>query len=398
MSTSTKKPFSKTLRTLLVFLLLGSVMLPGCQAIKNLTSPEPTVAPAPVKQDDSTVIAEGQLVPSDFTNLYFTTAGQVTEILVKEGDQVSKGDTLAHLGDRQSFEANLASAEFDLLHAQQQLDDLNEKVAIASSEANLAVLDAEQAYMDAQKRLEDIDTDETQDKIDDARKVVSDVSDDVENAQDEFDKYKDLDSDNQNRKDAEDKLKDAQVKYDQAVRDRDTLINDLGRAKEDLANAQARLNQARLDAEARQSGPDPDQLALAQAQVKDATAQVAAAQSALDKLALVAPYAGRILRIDISAGERVQSNQTVLVLADTSSWFVETSDLTESEVVKISLDQPVMIKPDALPDVEISGTVESIDETFIERAGDITYIVRIKLDKTDPLLRWGMTVEARFGK
>ena len=398
MSTSTKKPFSKTLRTLLVFLLLGSVMLSGCQAIKNLTSPEPTVAPAPVKQDDSAVIAEGQLVPSDFTNLYFTTAGQVTEILVKEGDQVSKGDTLAHLGDRQSFEANLASAEFDLLHAQQQLHDLNEKVAIASSEANLAVLDAEQAYMDAQKRLEDIDTDETQDKIDDARKVVSDVSDDVENAQDEFDKYKDLDSDNQNRKDAEDKLKDAQVKYDQAVRDRDTLINDLGRAKEDLANAQARLNQARLDAEARQSGPDPDQLALAQAQVKDATAQVAAAQSALDKLALVAPYAGRILRIDISAGERVQSNQTVLVLADTSSWFVETSDLTESEVVKISLDQPVMIKPDALPDVEISGTVESIDETFIERAGDITYIVRIKLDETDPILRWGMTVEARFGK
>jgi len=398
MSTSTKKPFSKTLRILLVFLLLGSVMLSGCQAIKNLTSPEPTVAPAPVKQDDSTVIAEGHVVPSDFTNLYFTTAGQVTEILVKEGDQVSKGDTLAHLGDRQSFEANLASAEFDLLHAQQQLDDLNEKVAIASSEANLAVLDAEQAYMDAQKRLEDIDTDETQDKIDDARKVVSDVSDDVENAQDEFDKYKDLDSDNQNRKDAEDKLKDAQVKYDQAVRDRDTLINDLGRAKEDLANAQARLNQARLDAEARQSGPDPDQLALAQAQVKDATAQVAAAQSALDKLALVAPYAGRILRIDISAGERVQSNQTVLVLADTSSWFVETSDLTESEVVKISLDQPVMIKPDALPDVEISGTVESIDETFIERAGDITYIVRIKLDETDPILRWGMTVEARFGK
>ena len=398
MSTSTKKPFSKTLRTLLVFLLLGSVMLSGCQAIKNMTSPEPTVAPAPVKQDDSTVIAEGHVVPSDFTNLYFTTAGQVTEILVKEGDQVSKGDTLAHLGDRQSFEANLASAEFDLLHAQQQLHDLNEKVAIASSEANLAVLDAEQAYMDAQKRLEDIDTDETQDKIDDARKVVSDVSDDVENAQDEFDKYKDLDSDNQNRKDAEDKLKDAQVKYDQAVRDRDTLINDLGRAKEDLANAQARLNQARLDAEARQSGPDPDQLALAQAQVKDATAQVAAAQSALDKLALVAPYAGRILRIDISAGERVQSNQTVLVLADTSSWFVETSDLTESEVVKISLDQPVMIKPDALPDVEISGTVESIDETFIERAGDITYIVRIKLDETDPILRWGMTVEARFGK
>ena len=391
-----KHPFSNLHHVILILLLLASLLLSGCQAIQNITSPEPTVTPAPVKQDDSIVIAEGHVVPKDFTNLYFTISGSVTEILVQEGEQVSKGAELVRLGDRQPFEASLASAELELLSAQQQLDDLNEKAAISTSQANLAVLDAGTAFMEAQKRFEDLDTNETQDKIDEAKKVVADLSDDLKDAQDEFDKYKDLAVDNQNRKDAEDKLKEAQNKFNQAVRDRDTLSNDLDRAKEDQVSAQARLDQARRDAEARQDGPDPDQLALAQARVKNATAQVDAAQSALDKLTLVAPYDGKILRIDISVDERAQPNQTVMVLADTSTWYIETSDLTESEVVKISLGQPAIIKPDALPDVEIDGTVESIDDTYIERSGDITYTVRVKLEQPDPLLRWGMTVEARF--
>jgi hypothetical protein len=40
--------------------------------------------------------------------------------------------------------------------------------------------------------------------------------------------------------------------------------------------------------------------------------------------------------------------------------------------------------------------VDSIADVFEERLGDITYAVRIKLDETDPRLRWGMTVEVTF--
>jgi len=393
-----KPTFKLNLRYILVFLLLASFLLSGCDAIKQVTSPEPTVTPAPITQDVSTVIAEAHVVPKDFANLYFTVPGDVMEILVKEGDQVTKGINLARLGDRQSFEASLASAELALLIAQQQLDDLNEKASIVTSDANLAVLDAEEVFMNAQILLEEIDTQETQDKIDDAKKVVSDAEDDLNDAQDEFDKYNDLDTDNQNRKDAEDALKDAQNKYNQAVRDRDTLVNELTRAQEDLVNAQARLDQARRDAEARKDGPDPDQLALAQSQVQNASSQVDAAKSALDKLTLAAPYDGEIMKVDMSVGEHVQPGQVIMVLADTSSWFVETSDLTENEVVKIDVGQSVMLLPDALPDVKMSGVVESIGETYVEHSGDITYVVRIKLDQPDPLLRWGMTVEAHFGK
>jgi multidrug resistance efflux pump len=393
-----KQTFKSNLRYFLVLVLLASFLLSGCNAIKQVTSPEPTVTPAPVKQDVSTVIAEGHVVPQDYANLYFTVPGEVMEILVKEGDQVTKGINLARLGDRQSYEASLATAELALLNAQQQLDDLNEKASIATSDANLAVLDAEEVFMNAQKHLEEVDTQEHENLIDDAKKAVSDAETVLNDAQDDFDKYKDLAVDNQNRKDAENALKDAQNKYNQAVRDRDTLVNELARAQEDLVNAQANLDQARLDAEARKVGPDPDQLALAQSQVQNASAQVDAAKSALDKLTLVAPYDGKILKVDMSVGEHVQPSQTIMVLADTSSWYVETSDLTENEVVKIDTGQSVILLPDALPDVKMSGIVESIGETYVEHSGDITYVVRIKLDQPDPLLRWGMTVEAHFGK
>jgi multidrug efflux pump subunit AcrA (membrane-fusion protein) len=388
--------FQKNLPPIPVWLLVGSLLVSGCQVIKDITSPEPTAAPVPVQQSDSTFIAEGRIVPNDFANLTFTTAGKVIEISVQEGSFVSKGSALVTLGDREPLEASLAAAELELLSAQQQLADLNEKASLASSQANLAVLDAEAAFRDAQQKLEEIDTTETQDKIDDARKIVVDIRDELKDAQDEFDKYKDLDTDDQNRKDAEDKLKDAQVKYDQAVRDRDTLMGDLARAKAALVNTQFRLDRARLDAADLQSGPDPDQLALVQARLKNAQAQVTAAQSALDKLVLTAPYDGKVLKIDISVGERVLPNQTVIILADTASWFVETNDLTENEVINVSLGQSVTIRPDALPELEIRGTVAAIADTYVERSGDVTYIVRIQLDQTDPLLRWGMTVEVQF--
>jgi multidrug resistance efflux pump len=381
---------------LLSSLLLGGLLLSGCTAIKELTSPDPTATPAPVRSNGASFSAEGHIVPQDYTSLSFTTAGDISEIPVKEGDQVAKGNPLVNLSDRAAFEASLAAAEMEQLAAQQQLDDLNENAAIAESQADLAVLEAENAYMDAQKKLEDIDTDEYQDKIDEAEKTAADAQDELKTAQEDFDKYKDLDPDNQTRKDAETALADAQKKYNQAARDRDTLINDLQYAKDSLADAQAKLDQAQQDAQALQNGLDPDQLALADARLKNATTQVAAAQAALDKLSLAAPYDARVLSIEMSVGEHVLPNQTVIVLADTSAWYVETSDLTESDVVKVSVGQPVTVKPDALPEVELAGTVESVAETFSERSGDITYVVRIRLDETDPLLRWGMTVEVLF--
>jgi multidrug resistance efflux pump len=83
-------------------------------------------------------------------------------------------------------------------------------------------------------------------------------------------------------------------------------------------------------------------------------------------------------------------------MGDFSAWYIETSDLTELEVVHITVGQTVEIRPDALPDLVLKGTVESISQSSKTQGGDVLYTVKIKLNDYDPALRWGMTVEATF--
>jgi len=60
------------------------------------------------------------------------------------------------------------------------------------------------------------------------------------------------------------------------------------------------------------------------------------------------------------------------------------------------MGQKVTIVADALPEVEMTGTVVKIDQLFVEKRGDITYTVRVRIDNPDPKLRWGMTVVITF--
>nr|MBC8496250.1 efflux RND transporter periplasmic adaptor subunit [Chloroflexota bacterium] len=174
-------------------------------------------------------------------------------------------------------------------------------------------------------------------------------------------------------------------------------------AEADYKIAQARLEQAQEDYDELLEGPDPDDLALAEARIASAEARLAAAQtnikaaqSSLDDLDLVATFSGTVVDFDLIIGEQVTPGQPVVTLADFSQWYVETDNLTEIEVVDVAVGQAVTIIPDALPDVELTGSIDSIADFFEEKRGDITYTARILVDEVDPLLRWGMTVVVTF--
>lgn len=388
---------SKILKACLPILLLGGILITGCDQLPGAA--DPTEIPPVVTLDENlSVIAEGRLVPREFSNLFFPINGEVIEVLVKEGDQVEEGDPLIRLNGRESYQANLAAANLEQISAQQQLDELNQTASLAASQAHQVMLAAEDAYLDAQERFDQIDTDAYQDDIDAANSDMLEAETDLKDAQEEFDKYQGLDEENADRKAAEDKLTEAQENYNEAVRNYERLVNDLTQAEADMVFAEAKLEDARLDYEARQNGPDPDELALVEARLSTASAQVAAAQAAIDMLDLVAPYAGTVVEVNVTVGERILPNQTVLLLADLSEWYVETIDLTENEVVDIQLDQAATIVPDALLDLSLDGRVEAISQVYSEHAGDITYLVRIRLDESDERLRWGMTVDARFDR
>ena len=379
-------------------LLVGSLVLSGCQALLGQAQ-APTATPAPVTQQDGAVSAEGHIVPKDTTNLFFLAPGSVSEVLVKEGQAVKQGDVLARLGDRQSFDAAVAAAQLELDTAQRQLDDLNKTSVLATAQSQVSLLTAQRALIQAQQNLANLDTTDHKTKVDNAIQAVNKAKDDLKTAQDDFDKVSSMDVNNASRKTAQDKLTQAQRTCDQTVRDRDLLTSELDLANSQIVLAQAAVADATRTRDARKDGPDPADLALANTRLANAKAQVAAAQAGLSHLALVAPYDGTITSVNLAAGDQVLPDQPVMVIADLSKLYIETSDLTEKDVVSLRTGQKVTAVPDALPDLNMSGTVEAISDGFIEKSGDITYVVRISLaEGSDARLRWGMTIKVTFTK
>jgi multidrug efflux pump subunit AcrA (membrane-fusion protein) len=374
--------------------MLIAVLLSSCSVLGQSSTPEST--PIPVITDNGAVISQGNLVPKDYMYLTFPGGGHIAEILVKQGDTVTAGQLLAHLGDQQQYQANLTASQLEVANAQQSLDELNKNSNLSAANAWLTLLDANQQVIGAENAWNAVDTDEYQSKIDDADINVSDMRTQLDDAQTEFDKYANLAGDNPTRKAAETTLKDAQDNYDQAVHARDQLIIDRDRAHANLELAQAQQTQAQNDYDATRNGPDPEKLSLAQKNLDAAQAHLTAAQAALDNLELKAPFNGTVVDVNVSVGELVGTDKWAVLVADFSEWYVETNDLTEQEVVKLSVGQAATIIPDALPDLHLSSNISEISDMFYVSAGDVLYHVRLHLDQPDPSLRWGMTVEVDF--
>lgn len=380
-------------RVIVSFCILAFATLAvGCSLMPSSSNSIPTPS-VPVVLGPAGVVAEGRIVPRDYANLAFLTGGDVQEVVVTEGQVVAKGDVLIRLSEHVQYDAAVSAAQLELTNAQQDLSHLQEKADLMSAQAQLSLTEAKQNYINTQRALEAIDTDAFQTKIDDARQRVADAKTELEDAQTEAAKYADMDPNNLTRKNADDAVTTAQGKYDTAIHDRDDLINQLDQARAANNAAQLAVDDAQRTVNNRSQGPDPDELALAQGHVDQANTQLGAAQEALQRLTITAPYDGTVVEVKASAGENIVPNQTVLVFADFSSLYVETNDLTEIDVVNVTAGDEISITADALPGVTLTGVVESISNNYSEHGGDTVYKVRIKLDDPDPRLRWGMIVE-----
>ena len=201
---------------------------------------------------------------------------------------------------------------------------------------------------------------------------------------------------NASRQNAKDDLDTAQKDYNEAVRvlEETSREKDLPRAT--LDEALAAEAEARRDFENTLSGPDAKQLGLLESRLESAKAQVTAAENALDNYELKAPFDGTVVDINVSVNEMVGPETWAVLVADFSQWYVETNDLTELKVVKLFEGQKATIVPDALQELEITGTVVEINQGFYIQGGDISYKVKLSIPEADPQLRWGMTVEITF--
>jgi len=376
----------------LSLLVVSALLLSGCDVFGTAATPTPIPSPVTV----SGVVSEGNLVPADSINLSFAVSGTVGEILVQEDETVEAGAVIARLKDTESYDAQILAASLAVLQAQQALDDLNEKANLIHAQADVDLVKAQQALVAAEKAWDAVDTDEFREDLDDAKVDMNEAEDDLTNAQDDLKEYEDLDEDNLLRKAFEDAVEEAQQTYDEARWAYEELQNQYDLAQAQLTAAQMALDDAQKTFDDTADGPDPDALALAQDNLDQAQRQKDAADASLDYVELTAPFAGKIVRMDLVEGALTGPGQLAAVLIDNSQWYVETNDLTEDEVVQVKIGQTVSVTFDALPGETFEGEVESISQYALEQYGDITYTVRIRMLEHNDQLRWGMTAEVNF--
>ena len=127
-------------------------------------------------------------------------------------------------------------------------------------------------------------------------------------------------------------------------------------AEANLADARARLRSAntapRAIAAARANA---QQLA---AQIKNAEAQLAAAEYDLFNTKLIAPADGRITRRQVERGDYVQPGQALSSLVESELWV--TADFKEIQLKNMRPGQRVTIDVDAYPALKLDGKVDSV--------------------------------------
>jgi HlyD family secretion protein len=371
-------------------------LLAGCGIDIPTRAGAQSPTPVPVVTQDPGVRAEGRLVPADHTWLVFTRPGRVAEILVEEGEDVERGQVLARLGDREQLEAASAGAQLELVDARQTLERLERRAGLAASSAEAELRDAERALIEAQRALDEIDTEDYQEQLDDAWIEVIEARNELRDAREELDDYIHMAEDNENRVNAQNAFDEAERNYTDRLREFELLRNDLDQARVRTGMAEERLEDARYEFELYDEGTNREALELAQARLENAELQVAAAQAALEDLEIRAPFDGRIVELRINEDEWAGAGVQAVLLADYSEWYVETTDLTEMDVVRIERGGRAVVVPDALPEVEMTGEIVKISDTYLELRGDILYTVRLRLENPDERLRWGMTAVVRF--
>lgn len=366
-------------RTMILFILLISALaLTACGQQTTATAvSQPTVLPP------GAVVAEGHIRPMQASSLAFQARGVVDTVNVKIGDQVKANDLLVSL-------ANAGQARAALIAAQQAYNLLLRNAGGDRAKSWQVYMSAQKVRADALNKWNILDVKDIENRMKEQQNVVDQRQKDLTDAQAKFDKYKDQPVANFDRSNASDKLVSAQENLDEAVRKLESITRERDTVRAALDAAIVAEAEAKHQYELfNDSGPNTDQLALAKAQVDSA-------QSALSNYELRAPFDGVVADVNAHVGDQIGPETSVVSVANFNQWIVETSDVTELEVVKLAVGQPVSMVPDSLPGVAINGAVESISSAFTKQGGDILYTVRIKVDKVDPRIRWGMTVEATF--
>ncbi len=141
-------------------------------------------------------------------------------------------------------------------------------------------------------------------------------------------------------------------------------------------------------------------VAAAEAQVRNMSAQAAQARDRLAETQITAPIAGIVAVRSVQIGQSVigglgGSGTPVMTIADTRLIQARVS-VDEADVAQVKVGMPVRVTADALPRQTFSGKVTRIAPQAVVVQNVTQYDVVVEISNPQQALRLGMTVDAEF--
>jgi len=268
------------------------------------------------------VTASGEIKPRNYINIGTNamSPSRITEILVKEGQAVRKGQVLA------------------------KLESVQPEADVAAQRATVSSAEAESAASEASVRAAD-------EAVRTAQATLDRSKSDLERAKLYFDRAKQL---------YQDKLV-AKQEYDQRV-------TDYMGAQAAIREAEARIAQARA-----QRAQVAASLGASQKRVLQAQANLRRANDVLQRTYSVAPIDGVVTNLPVRVGETVvpgiqnSASSLIMTIADMSLITAEVK-VDETDIVNVKLDQMADVTIDAMPNRTFKGHVIEIGNTAILRS------------------------------
>jgi len=385
-----------------ILLLISLGLLSACSGVGTAPTPIPTLvldagadSPAPDSSPLSGVVASGFVIPSEEAALAFGMAGRVSLVHAAVGDTVKAGDLLIELEN--------SALQIEVAQAERNLKELPSPAALAAARQSQA--NAQKALEEARKKVDALGyARASETRIDNLQAEIDLAEQALSRAQDAYKSVSRLPDGDTRKATALYNMTQAQLRVNALIAEYNWITGTptetdaaITRANFESAQATAReadwyllaLNGESLPPEA--SGP---RLAA----LESASNALALARERLEASRLLAPIDGEIVRLELNPGEYAQPGLPALFISNVNELQVETSDLSERDVVKVAAGQPVQVFVKALGQT-VSGEVMRISPVASTLGGDVVYATIIRLEKPYPDgLRAGMSVDVQFGE
>ncbi len=359
--------------------------------IQSVTASRVTYQTVPAARGTlvANISATGSVRAAQSAILVWNSGGRVETVNTTIGATVTTDQVLATLAQG-SLPKNVILAEADLITAKQNLDDLfQSNSSVAQAMQNLA--DAKQTVKDAQ---DDYDFLTRKKRVSD--ELVNNTLDDMDKAKKQLKSlnyifrvyYSHLADGNSNKAqmiinltNSRQKLADVTAKYNWYTSTASAI--DVEKSLAALNIAKARQEDAQREMDRLKNGPSAEDLAAAKA-------RVAAALATFNQSKVIAPFNGIVTQAQPLPGDRVASKDIAFRIDNLSRLMVDL-EISEVDIVNVTLNQPVTITFDAVPGKTYNGVVSNVNQSADASQGAVNFGVTVTLTDADELVRPGMS-------